>query len=190
VSSAKILVAGAGNIFLGDDAFGVEVVRVIQAKGGIPGCEVVDIGIRGVHLAFQLVNSYDGLVLIDTAARGEVPGTVSLVEIDLTGEFALEDGQYEAEDGLGDGFLIDAHSMGPDAVVSTIRQIGSELGSQLKRALLVACEPESLAEGIGLSPVVAGAIEAAADLTYQAVAILAAEPAAAGASSGNSDQGG
>ncbi len=75
--------AGVGNIFLSDDAFGCEVVRAMAGTTVPDGVEIIDFGIRGVHLAYQLLDGYDLLVLVDAAPRDTEPGTVSLLEVEL-----------------------------------------------------------------------------------------------------------
>ena len=75
-----MLVAGIGNIFLGDDGFGVEVANRLAAEPMPAGSEVADFGIRGVHLAYELLEGYDGVVLVDAVAMGEAPGTVALIQ--------------------------------------------------------------------------------------------------------------
>ena len=87
--TGRILVAGVGNVFLRDDAFGVEVVRLLAERPQPPGVQVRDYGIRGVHLAYELLNGYDLFVLVDAAPRGEAPGTVTVLEVDLPGPEAL-----------------------------------------------------------------------------------------------------
>ncbi|HEY7790351.1 MAG TPA: hydrogenase maturation protease [Vicinamibacterales bacterium] len=141
---ARTLVAGLGNIFLGDDGFGVEVVRRLGDASLGQGIEVADIGIRGVHLAYELLaGSYDRLILVDALPHGSAPGTVSVIEPDLD-----EDGAAGAMDG---------HALHPAAVLALVRR----LGGRLPEVLVVGCEPESLDEGMGLSPVVAAAVEPA-----------------------------
>ena len=79
----KVLVAGIGNIFLGDDGFGVEVAARSAGRADLPdGVRAEDFGIRGVHLAYELLDGYDALVLIDAVPMGEPPGTVALIEPD------------------------------------------------------------------------------------------------------------
>lgn len=79
----RTLVAGIGNVLLGDDGFGVETARRLAGRE-LPGTvEVVDIGVRGVHLAYQLLDGYDTLVLVDATARGEAPGTLYVIEHDV-----------------------------------------------------------------------------------------------------------
>lgn len=77
---AKTLIAGVGNIFLGDDGFGVEVVRRLGEHRLRDGVEVVDIGVRGVHLAYQMLDGYHTVLLVDASARGAEPGTVHLLD--------------------------------------------------------------------------------------------------------------
>lgn len=148
----RMLVAGVGNIFLSDDGFGTEVVRRMAGRPVPDGVELVDFGIRGVHLAYQLLDGYDTLVLIDAAQRGRTPGTVTLLEVD---QAQLTDTTAATVDGKAP--LVDAHGLEPGAILSMLGSIGGSVA----RVLIVACEPASVAEGIGLSPVVEAAIPAA-----------------------------
>jgi len=160
--SERILVAGVGNIFLGDDGFGVEVVRQLAARPIPDGVQVADIGIRGVHLAYELLDGCRLLVLVDAAARGEPPGTVTVLEVDPAGE---PTGDPAAP-------VLDPHSMAPDDVLALLRK----LGSPPVRTLVVACEPADLTQGIDLSAPVRAAVPHA----IRAVeAILARETATA-----------
>jgi len=145
VTAPRVLVAGIGNIFFGDDAFGVEVARRLASRSLPEGVKVVDYGIRGVHLAYELLDGYDALVLVDALAMGEAAGTVAVVEpeIDL-------DEQDDA------GPPLEAHSMSPAVVLGLIRS----LGGNVDRVVIVGCEPAVLDDGIGLSPVVAAAVNA------------------------------
>jgi hydrogenase maturation protease len=139
----KVLVAGLGNVLLGDDGFGVEVVRRLGTVPPPEGARVVDFGIRGLHLAFELLEPYDAVVLVDAVARGAPPGTLFVMEPD--------------DDYPQDAILPDAHALHPAAVLRMARELGTPLG----RVHIVGCEPASLDEGIGLSPPVAqAAIEA------------------------------
>lgn len=81
--NGRILVAGIGNIFLGDDGFGVEVVRQLAQRDLPEGIEVVDFGIRGVDLAYASLDDYDAVIFVDTAPRGGAPGTLYLIEAKL-----------------------------------------------------------------------------------------------------------
>jgi hydrogenase maturation protease len=91
--SGRLLIAGVGNIFLGDDGFGVEVAARL-ASAQLPGwAHVVDYGIRGMHLAYDLANGYQSMILIDATARGSEPGTIYVIEPDLqplTGDAAVD----------------------------------------------------------------------------------------------------
>jgi hydrogenase maturation protease len=139
----SVLVAGIGNIFLGDDGFGVEVAsRWLGTRAPVEGVKVADFGIRGVHLAYELLDGYDTLILIDVVSRGEAPGTVYVIEHEPDGEPA-------------DGPVVDAHSLDPAAVLVMLAGLGGSVG----RVLVVGCEPATLEEGIGLSPPVAAAVD-------------------------------
>jgi hydrogenase maturation protease len=144
----NVLVAGIGNIFLGDDGFGVEVARRLQARPPSEGVRVADFGIRGVHLAYELLAGYDALVLVDAMPLGEEPGTVAIIEPDLG---ALAAGRDPALP------VIDAHSMDPAVVLGLL----ADLGGSIDRVVIVACQPAVLAEGIGLSAPVAAAVDPA-----------------------------
>ncbi|GAA5022265.1 hydrogenase maturation protease [Kitasatospora paranensis] len=157
--TGRVLVAGVGNIFLGDDGFGVEVVRRLTGRQLPDGVEVVDIGVRGVHLAYQLLDGYETLVLVDATARGGSPGTVYLLEAPAPG--AIEP-QAPALDG---------HRMGPDAVLALLATLSAGTGGvPPRRVLVVGCEPASLAEEIGLSEPVAAAVDEAVELVLTVLA--------------------
>lgn len=142
-SVRTILVAGIGNIFLGDDAFGVEVVRRLSQKTWGPGVRVVDFGIRGFDLAYALMDSHDHVILVDACPRGDVPGTIYVLEPDLDGARAPA-----APDG---------HDMNPLHVL----QLAFSMGAAPQHITIVGCEPETLgpAEGLmGLSATVEAAV--------------------------------
>ncbi|QES51736.1 protease [Streptomyces venezuelae] len=146
-TTTRTLVAGVGNIFLGDDGFGVEAVRALAAHELPPGVEAVDIGVRGVHLAYQLLDGYDTLILIDATARGGDPGTLYLIE-------AGQPGGTEPP-----AAVLDGHHMSPDAVLALLDTLCAGTGSTPpRRTLVVGCEPASVEEGVGLSPEVAAAV--------------------------------
>jgi len=142
-----VLIAGVGNIFLGDDGFGSEVARRLAAKNWPEDVRVVDYGIRGFDLAYALMDSYELTILIDATPGGQEPGTVYTMEPDLS----------EAEEQeLG----IETHGMNPMKVLQMVRSMGGQFG----RVLLVGCEPLTLGgeEGhMGLSEPVANAVEEA-----------------------------
>ncbi|MEU9605545.1 hydrogenase maturation protease [Streptomyces sp. NPDC048057] len=165
-----VLVAGVGNIFLGDDGFGVETVRHLLRlglPGGVDGTadvEVVDFGVRGVHLAYQLLDGYRTLVLVDAVSRGGQPGTVYLIE-------PYADGGDGAPVEPGGPMALDGHGMGPDAVLALLGALSAGTGGTApERVVVVGCEPASLAEGIGLSPPVASAVPEAARLVLSVLA--------------------
>lgn len=162
--SPGVLVAGIGNIFLGDDGFGVEVVRRLAGKPLPPGVRVADFGIRGLHLAFELLEHPDDTtVLVDVTPRGGEPGTVYLIEPDL-----------ETLAGPAGG-PADAHDMTPAAVFGLLRSLGGTPG----RVLIVGCEPLATEEEMGLSPPVEGAVDEAIGLILEVLARenLAGDPA-------------
>lgn len=140
------LIAGIGNVFLGDDGFGVETVRRLAA-GPLPRqVEVVDFGVRGVHLAYQLLDGYDTLVMVDATARGGAPGTLYLIEVAEPG-------------GIGGSAVLDGHHMSPDAVLALLDTLCAGAGGTPPRRILVlGCEPATVEEGMGLSPAVAAAV--------------------------------
>jgi hydrogenase maturation protease len=131
--TGRILVAGVGNVFLRDDAFGVEAVRLLAERPQPPGVRIRDFGISGVHLVYELLNGYDLFVLLDAAPRGEAPGTVSVLEVDLPDPQAHP--------------VIDAHSLTPDAIFGMLSSLGGHPG----RSLVVACEPAKVDAGMGLT---------------------------------------
>jgi hydrogenase maturation protease len=145
--TARVLVAGIGNIFLGDDGFGVEVAQRLRQRPVRPAVRVEDFGIRGVHLAYELLDGYDTLVLVDAMATGEPAGTVVVMEPDRS-VHALDESV---------GPALEAHSMDPVVVLDLV----ARLGGSLDRVVVVGCEPESLDDGIGLSVPVAGAVDRA-----------------------------
>lgn len=159
--TTRALVAGIGNIFLGDDGFGSAVAQKMVGSGP-PGVKIEDYGIRGVHLAYELLEGYDTVVLIDAVARGDEPGTLSVIEVD-----------EEGDDGDGVLEAVDAHGMNPVAVLRMVGDLGGELG----RVLVVGCEARQVEEGIGLSPEVAAAVPAAVALVEDLLAeVLSSVP--------------
>ena len=144
----RILIAGVGNIFLGDDGFGVEVTRRLKERHLPKEVRVVDFGIRGLDLAYALQDGYETTILVDAYPHGQTPGTVSLVEPDLK---AL------TETGVN---FVQPHAMHPMNVL----RMASAMNGSLKRVLIVGCEPASLGgeEGhMGLSEEVESAVDKA-----------------------------
>ena len=162
----RILVAGIGNIFLGDDGFGVEVVQRLARHPLPASVQVLDIGVRGVHLAYHVLDGCDTLILVDAVHRGGAPGTVRLIEVT---------GQDRAA--LAGVPVVDGHRMSPDAVLAVLETLREGIGGSVPgRVLVVGCEPAELAEGIGLSPPVAAAVAEAVELVLR---LLEDEPAGA-----------
>jgi hydrogenase maturation protease len=151
----SILVAGIGNIFLSDDGFGIEVANRLAARPLPAGVRVADFGIRGVHLAYELLDGYDGLILIDAMPMGESPGTVAVIEPDADGDLAPDE----------DVPVVDAHSMSPEVVLATL----DRLGGSVPRVYVIGCQPASLDEDMGLSPPVAAAVDGAVELCRQLI---------------------
>ncbi|MEV6582654.1 hydrogenase maturation protease [Streptomyces sp. NPDC051582] len=165
--SGRVLVAGIGNVFLGDDGFGVETVRRLAEPGHeMPEhVEVVDIGVRGVHLAYQLLDGYDTLVLVDATARGGPPGTLYLIEPAEPGSLAPQ------------GPALDGHQMSPDAVLALLDTLCAGTGTSPPRQIrVVGCEPDCLEEGIGLSAPVAAAVPEAVRMVLDLVRRPDGEP--------------
>ncbi len=124
--NGRVLVAGVGNIFLGDDAFGVEVAQRLADRSLPENVSVVDFGIRSYDLAYALMEQWELVILVDAISRGEQPGTVYVIEPELP-----KPGDSPA------GFGFDAHSMDP---VSVLQLVG-KLGGSFARTLVVGCEP-------------------------------------------------
>jgi hydrogenase maturation protease len=151
----SVLVAGVGNVFLGDDGFGPAVVARLAGEPLPDGVRVVDYGIRGVHLGFDLLDDWDALVLVDALPGAGPPGELRLLEVtdaDLAGAPPL-----------------DAHGLHPLAVLSSL----PALGGRLPRTVVVGCTPASVEEGMGLSPPVQAAVPVAADRVRALLAVPA-----------------
>ena len=155
--SGRILVAGIGNIFLGDDGFGCEVVRRLVEREIPEDVEVRDFGIRGMDLAYALMDPHEAVVFVDATPRGEEPGTVYLIEAEVP-----EEGEV----------ALDTHGMDP---VNVIR-LAHVLGAEIPRTLVVGCEPKLVLSGeryddmlMELSAPVEAAVEEAAKLVRSLV---------------------
>jgi hydrogenase maturation protease len=149
VTNRRILVAGVGNVFLGDDGFGVEVVRRLANRPLPPEVRVADFGIRGLDLAYALLEPYDLVIVVDANRREGPPGTLYVLEGDPTGSGSS---------------AVDAHGMIPTRALG----LAHEMGARIPRLIVVGCEPESFGEpGVGrmeLSGTVAGVVEEAVRL--------------------------
>ncbi|HLY10284.1 MAG TPA: hydrogenase maturation protease [Planctomycetota bacterium] len=146
----RILVAGLGNIFLGDDGFGVEVVRTLWERPPRPGVRIIDFGIRGLDLVEALLDGYDLTILVDAARRGGAPGTLYTLVPEVPPEPPEE---------------LEAHGMDPSNVLALVMALGVDPG----RLLVVGCEPspdlpeeDPASISLGLSEPVARAVAPAA----------------------------
>jgi hydrogenase maturation protease len=147
-------VAGIGNIFLGDDGFGPEVIRHVPEQVASPRVRVVDYGIRGMHLAYDLLDGCEALILVDALPNRGTPGTVHVFEADhetLTAQVGL-----------------DAHAMDPAAVFASL----AALGGTAPYTVVVGCEVDNVDEGMGLTGAVAAAVPDAVNAIEDVVARL------------------
>ena len=142
--AARILVAGIGNIFLRDDGFGSEVVRHAAIPGDDESVRVVDYGIRGMHLAYDLLEDWDSLILVDAVPSRGCPGTLHVFQAD----------HETGSDTAG----LDAHGMDPETVFASLRA----LGGSPPYTVVVGCEAGNVEEGMGLTEPVAKAVPRAA----------------------------
>ncbi len=148
--TGRVLVAGVGNIFFGDDAFGSEVARRLLREEWPEHVRVVDFGIRGLDLTFALLDGYDTVILLDATPRGGAPGTIYMIE---------------AECGDVECAAVDAHAMDPMRVLAAAKR----MGAKWERLLVVGCEPspgEADPDGpgaMGMSGPVEHAVEEAAE---------------------------
>ncbi len=150
----RILVAGIGNIFQGDDAFGCEVAGVLEDRKLPDDVTLFDYGIRGLDLTYALLDNPDLVILIDATPQGCTPGTLYTIELELDDPDA---------DGMTQDEALETHGMNPMQVLRAARAMGARPG----RILLVGCEPGDLGgeEGwMGLTPPVAAALNGAADM--------------------------
>ena len=138
----RVVVAGLGNIFLGDDAFGVEVVRRLTSRRLPDDVRVLDVGLRSLHLGYELAETHcDMLILIDCVRRGHAPGTLYVLE----------------PDELNEESVLEGHTVRPEHVQGIARRLGTRCG----RILIVGCEPARFEPTCELSvPVAAAADEA------------------------------
>ena len=128
----RVLVAGVGNIFLGDDAFGVEVVRRLAQRPWPDGVRVADFGVRGLDLTYALLDGYESVILVDATPRGGPPGTLYVLEPEVSGPPNAGDA----------GLLVEGHGMDPVKVL----RLAAAMGGRVDRLLLVGCEPATSAD--------------------------------------------
>jgi hydrogenase maturation protease len=164
MTQPRILIAGIGNIFLGDDAFGSEVARRLLGRELPDEVRVVDFGIRGFDLTYALLDGYGVTILVDATPRGGEPGTIYTIEPDLNDLDDVDTG----------GAMVETHGMNPMRVLSMVKSMGGEF----KRILLVGCEPaplESEDGHMGLSEPVEAAVDEAVKLIESLVRKILAE---------------
>lgn len=151
--TARVLVAGIGNVFLGDDGFGSAVVQRLASRTLPDRVRVEDFGIRSVHLAYDLLDAaYETTIVVDAVGRGGEPGTLYVLEPEMS------EGQPEGP--------ADAHGLSVEAVLGFLKGAGGDPG----HVLIVGCEPLSLHPEMGLSEVVAGAVDGAVELVMELIA--------------------
>jgi hydrogenase maturation protease len=149
----RTLVAGFGNVRLGDDGFGVEVVHRLKAQPLPEGAHVRDFGIRGLHLVFDLLESWDAILLVDAMKHGDPPGTVFVLDPNI--------------DAIGDpSSLPDAQSLHPAAVLRTAHA----LGARMYNLHVIGCEPADLSEHVGLSEPVEHGVDEAVRIVHERLA--------------------
>ncbi len=154
MNTSGILVAGIGNIFLGDDGFGPEVIGHISKSLAGPRVRVTDYGIRGMHLAYDLLDGCEALVLVDALPNRGSPGELHIFEAD--------------HETLTAAVGLDAHAMDPAAVFASL----AALGGTPPYTIVIGCEVDNVDEGIGLSDPVAAAVPAAAKAIEDVMARL------------------
>jgi hydrogenase maturation protease len=164
MTQTRILIAGIGNIFLGDDAFGSEVARRLLGRELPDEVRVVDFGIRGFDLVYALLDGYDVTIFVDATPRGGEPGTLYTIEPDLDELDNLDAGDM----------MVEPHGMNPLKVLAMVKPMGGEF----KRILLVGCEPAPLLSEdgyMGLSEPVQAAVGEAVEVVESLVAKILAE---------------
>ncbi|MEV0400133.1 hydrogenase maturation protease [Actinoallomurus sp. NPDC050550] len=171
----QVLVAGIGNVFLGDDGFGVEVVGRIDASALPSTVEVADYGIRGVHLAYELLDGrHDTLIMVDAVPLDGPPGTLAVLEVDPPTGPASSDpptGPASAPEPSPPPAL-DGHGMDPEAVLGLLHAIGGGID----RVLVVGCRPAVVEERMGLSEQVRAVVDDAVSLVTELACEEAAKP--------------
>jgi hydrogenase maturation protease len=165
LTATRVLVAGIGNIFLGDDGFGCAVAAALADTPLPDGVEVADFGVRGMDLAYALA-SFDAAVLVDAVPLGEPPGTLAVIEPELDGK--------QAE--------IETHAMDPLRVLRLAR----ELDALPRRTLVLGCQPQRVVDPeseevlVELSDAVHASVGAAVPMVRSLVEDLVQEPTGGG----------
>ena len=152
----QILVAGVGNAWLQDDAFGGECARRLQERGVPSGVTVMDFGTGGLDLAYELMRGYDALILLDASRQGGEPGTL----------YVIEPSMDDLAGSIEDGDVINPHGMDPQTVLRFVGAIGGFSG----RVVVIGCEPGEVDEvGLGLTPAVEEVVERALALVTETI---------------------
>jgi hydrogenase maturation protease len=160
----QILVAGVGNAWLQDDAFGGECARRLEERGVPEGVTVMNFGTGGLDLAYEIMRGYDALVLLDASRQGGEPGTLYVLEPDME----------ELTGPIEDGDVINPHGMDPQTVLRFVGAIGGFSG----RIVVIGCEPGEVDDvGLGLTPAVEGAVERALALVSETLEELRTDAA-------------
>jgi hydrogenase maturation protease len=172
MTSARILIAGIGNIFFADDAFGAQVAQRLSCQAVPEGVRVVDFGIRGLDLAYALLDPYEAVIFVDAVPRSRQPGTLYVLELPAPASAATP----------GDAPSLEAHGMD----LGKVLQVAATLGTPVRQCYLVGCEPTPLQAAddmeMGLSGAVAAVIDEAVDLVLSlAEKLLRGEPVSAAA---------
>lgn len=163
----RVLVAGVGNVLRGDDGFGVEVARRLEATELPQGVHVVETGIAGIALVQELQEGWDALLVVDTVDRGRPAGTVIVIEPDVVDIDALG---WDARHDL----LADMHLATPERALMLARALGV-LPPVVR---LVGCQPvDAERVGVGLAPLVARAVDVAVDQVLAEIELLSTQPA-------------
>jgi hydrogenase maturation protease len=153
----KVLIACVGNIFLGDDGFGVEVARSLSKRQLPEGVSVKDYGIRGFDLAYALLDPWDLVIMVDALSRGEAAGTLYVIEPELNRPASADT-------------ALNPHGMDPVRVLS----LAASMGTISAQVLVVGCEPHDFGDELegrmGLSSPIEGVVEAASDMILDLVA--------------------
>ena len=176
-----VLVAGVGNVFLGDDGFGVAAARHLAGRALPEGVVVADYGIRGLHLAFDLLDGrFSTLILLDAVPLDAPPGTVAVLEIYPEAEDEGEHSGAAAEGTAAElaAAVPDAHGMDPQTVLDLLRTLGGLGPGRIERVCLVGVRPDRLDEEMGLSAPVASALEPAAAAVFGLLGVGAGVPVA------------
>ncbi|HSU31251.1 MAG TPA: hydrogenase maturation protease [Bryobacteraceae bacterium] len=156
----SVLIAGIGNIFHGDDAFGISVIQRLATVDSPSQVRLMDVGIRAIDLGFALLDGYELTILVDATSRGGVPGTLYTIEIEPD----------DVPDLANQTLLVNSHGLNPVSVLA----LAKSMGANFKRLLLVGCEPSILDRDdtghIGLSEAVEAAVNPAVQIIQSLVA--------------------